>query len=86
MSKGEHAYREKHTHQHAQCQLLIEHYELSETDNKHQVLKGSTDCLRQTPFWILLDVLMNAKIDQCMKFDDTIICVLETYKPIKNYY
>ncbi|KAL7237723.1 hypothetical protein ACSBR2_003928 [Camellia fascicularis] len=45
-------------------------------------------CLRQTPFWNLLDALRNTQIDldKCMKYDDVVVHVLQTYKASKDAF
>ncbi|KAL7192634.1 hypothetical protein ACSBR2_024456 [Camellia fascicularis] len=46
------------------------------------------DCLKETPFWQLFDVLRIGKVDlnKCMKFNDVIACMLETYKASKDTF
>ncbi|KAL7213104.1 hypothetical protein ACSBR2_015753 [Camellia fascicularis] len=45
-------------------------------------------CLRQTPFWNLLDALRNNQIDldKCMKYDDVVVHVLQMYKASKDAF
>ncbi|KAL7233959.1 hypothetical protein ACSBR1_017546 [Camellia fascicularis] len=45
-------------------------------------------CLRQTPFWNLLDTLRNNQIDldKCMKYDDVVVHVLQMYKASKDAF
>ncbi|KAL7226289.1 hypothetical protein ACSBR1_021411 [Camellia fascicularis] len=45
-------------------------------------------CLRQTPFWHLLDALRNSEIDlnKCMKYDDVVVHVLQMYKASKDAF
>ncbi|KAL7173530.1 hypothetical protein ACSBR2_032901 [Camellia fascicularis] len=51
-------------------------------------IQAQLDCLRQTPFWHLLDALRNDEIDlnKCMKYDDVIAHVLQMYKVSKDAF
>ncbi|GMP66324.1 hypothetical protein CsSME_00026723 [Camellia sinensis var. sinensis] len=44
---------------------------------------GQLKCLRKTPFWPLFDCLISNEVDlnHCMKYDDVIICIVQTFKP-----
>ncbi|GMP47502.1 hypothetical protein CsSME_00015199 [Camellia sinensis var. sinensis] len=45
-------------------------------------------CLQQTPFWNLFDALRNNEIDldECMKYDDVVVHVLQMYKVSKDAF
>ncbi|KAL7207713.1 hypothetical protein ACSBR1_029626 [Camellia fascicularis] len=46
------------------------------------------DCLRRTPFGQLSDALRTGEInlDKCMKYDDVVVHVLQTYKASKDAF
>ncbi|KAL7195367.1 hypothetical protein ACSBR1_035567 [Camellia fascicularis] len=50
--------------------------------------QAQLDCLRQTPFWHLLDALRNGEIDldKCMKYDNVVMYVLQMYKASKDVF
>ncbi|KAL7196304.1 hypothetical protein ACSBR1_036332 [Camellia fascicularis] len=50
--------------------------------------QSQLDCLRQTPFWHLLNALRTSEIslDKCMKSNDVVVHVLQTYKASKDAF
>ncbi|THG08977.1 hypothetical protein TEA_016589 [Camellia sinensis var. sinensis] len=51
-------------------------------------IQAQLGCLRETPFWHLLDALRNGEInlDECMKYDDVVVHVLQMYKVLKDAF
>ncbi|KAL7246821.1 hypothetical protein ACSBR2_001849 [Camellia fascicularis] len=51
-------------------------------------MTGLLRCLRQIPFWHLLNALRTSEInlDKCIKYDDVVVHVLQTYKVSKDAF
>ncbi|GMP44531.1 hypothetical protein CsSME_00013428 [Camellia sinensis var. sinensis] len=49
---------------------------------------GQLKCLKRIPFWMMFDALINTKIElsSCMKYDDVIAKIIETYNPVSNCF
>ncbi|GMP86478.1 hypothetical protein CsSME_00039241 [Camellia sinensis var. sinensis] len=49
---------------------------------------GQLKCLKKTLFWMTFHALINTKIElsSCMKYDDVIAKIIETYNPASNSF